>query len=189
MSRSLSVCKNRGFALLVTLVMLVVLTIMIIGGVRSATIGEKSAGGYLERTKAFQQAEVSLRQGELQLRQQGCYPQVANGTVTISTAVTTGTATDCELTVGYDSTSTSAPTSWNAAWNTGATINAPATAVSAVNNTGGSSVTVGSYVIRVQGSSVGNCQKYSVTSRGVGSDSGGVNAAVVQSIVNVCKNT
>ncbi|QLG89206.1 hypothetical protein HQ393_13660 [Chitinibacter bivalviorum] len=55
--------KNQeGFILIVALMLLVIVTILVVNGMRSTTMNEKMAGNYMDRNRAFQAAEQGIRQ-------------------------------------------------------------------------------------------------------------------------------
>ena len=56
--------SNRGSALVVSLILLVVLTMLAVQGMRTNVMQERMAGNLRERNLAFQAAEAALRLGE-----------------------------------------------------------------------------------------------------------------------------
>lgn len=56
--------KQRGAALLISLVMLLAMTILAVTAARQVTLQERMAGNLRERSIAFEAAEAGLRQGE-----------------------------------------------------------------------------------------------------------------------------
>jgi len=56
---------QRGFALVVGLVLLVVMSLLAVTGVRSTILQERMAGNMHDRNLAFQAAEAALRHGEM----------------------------------------------------------------------------------------------------------------------------
>jgi len=61
---SVSSHRQRGMALLVSLVLLLLLTLMGISSMQNATLQEKMAGSVSLRNQSFQGAEAALRVGE-----------------------------------------------------------------------------------------------------------------------------
>jgi type IV pilus assembly protein PilX len=57
-------CTQRGMALLVSLVFLLLLTLIGLSSMQSATLQEKMAGSVVLRNQSFQSAEAALRVGE-----------------------------------------------------------------------------------------------------------------------------
>ncbi|MEH6493746.1 pilus assembly PilX family protein [Halopseudomonas sp.] len=64
-----SVCNQRGAALMVSLVFLLLLSLAALAGVRSATSQERMVANLHQRTLSFQAAEAGVRWVERQLRQ------------------------------------------------------------------------------------------------------------------------
>lgn len=65
MNRSpMTYCTQRGMALLVSLVFLLLLTLIGLSSMQSATLQEKMAGSVVLRNQSFQSAEAALRVGE-----------------------------------------------------------------------------------------------------------------------------
>lgn len=65
MNRSPMTCHpQRGMALLVSLVFLLLLTLIGLSSMQSATLQEKMAGSVVLRNQSFQSAEAALRVGE-----------------------------------------------------------------------------------------------------------------------------
>lgn len=63
--------RQRGMVLLVSLVFLLLLTMLGISSMQSATLQEKMAGSVTVRNTSFQRAEAALRLGETAIRAQG----------------------------------------------------------------------------------------------------------------------
>ncbi len=55
---------QRGSALVISLVFLVVMTLIAVGAMRDTTLQERMAGNLRDRSLAFQAAEAALREGE-----------------------------------------------------------------------------------------------------------------------------
>jgi type IV pilus assembly protein PilX len=94
--------KDGGFAMIMAMIILFVLTILVVNAVRGSSLSEQMAGSYMDRNRAMQAAEQALREGETKLMTlntatndpicldpQGC-KVAADGSVTlIATQVTT----------------------------------------------------------------------------------------------------
>lgn len=63
---------QRGFALIVSMIILLVMTVLVVNAVRHTSLNEKMSGNYMDRTRAFQAAEQGLRQGEAALANDLC---------------------------------------------------------------------------------------------------------------------
>lgn len=57
--------EERGVALIIALIMLVLMTLVGIAAIRGVTLEERMAGNTLDRSLSFQAAEDALRQGEV----------------------------------------------------------------------------------------------------------------------------
>jgi len=88
--------RQRGAALIVALIMLLLLTIIGVAGMRDNQLQEKMTGSSEDRAEAFQAAEAALRAGEAEV-------QGSNGTYTGSCSV--GTCYWDYQTNGYTSSS------------------------------------------------------------------------------------
>jgi type IV pilus assembly protein PilX len=71
--------KQRGAALVVSLIILLVLTLLGVQGMQTAILEEKMAGNFRDKKLAFEAAEEALRYGETWLDRQSSMP-VANAT-------------------------------------------------------------------------------------------------------------
>lgn len=69
MSPSLSLVTQRGAALLVGLIILILLTLIGLAGINSSTLQERMAGNHLMLQNAFQNAEAALRSAETDVLQ------------------------------------------------------------------------------------------------------------------------
>ncbi|SFZ77194.1 pilus assembly PilX family protein [Chitinimonas taiwanensis] len=58
---------NSGFVLITSLVFLIVLTMIVVSSIRSATLYERAAGNTRNHSQAFQAAEFALRQAQFRL--------------------------------------------------------------------------------------------------------------------------
>ncbi|WP_366940761.1 PilX N-terminal domain-containing pilus assembly protein [uncultured Azonexus sp.] len=85
--------RQRGFALVFSMIVLVILTAIVVGSVKTTTSVERAAGAYMDRTMAFQAAEQALSQGKTRLMENadiclgGC-SFASSGAVTASTTQT-----------------------------------------------------------------------------------------------------
>lgn len=59
--------QQRGAALIVALIMLLISTVIGLAAVRSATLSERMSGNMYDRSLAYQAAEAALRAGEAEL--------------------------------------------------------------------------------------------------------------------------
>jgi type IV pilus assembly protein PilX len=66
--RNQNLKKQRGVALIVSLIMLLLMTLLAISSMNTTVLEEKMAGNYKDRNMAFQAAEAGLRAGETYLR-------------------------------------------------------------------------------------------------------------------------
>lgn len=105
---SFNISRERGAALFVSLVFLLILTIIGLAGMQNTSLEEKMAGNMRDRSLAFQAAESALRAGEDRLL------NPANGSVVFTCAVgndgvymnsTQNPSTDCPSTNGWPSNS------------------------------------------------------------------------------------
>ncbi|MCL6264289.1 PilX N-terminal domain-containing pilus assembly protein [Craterilacuibacter sp. RT1T] len=55
--------RQSGYVLIVTLILLLAVTILVLNASRSSTMGERMAGNQMDRVRAKQLAELSVRQG------------------------------------------------------------------------------------------------------------------------------
>lgn len=80
--------RQRGAALIVGLIMLLLLTLIGVAGMRDTLLQEKMAGNMRDREIALQAAEAALRAGELEL--QGLNPSFPNNSGRYDLASATG---------------------------------------------------------------------------------------------------
>ena len=59
--------QQSGAALIVSLILLIVLTVLSIAAMQGTTMQERMAGNYRDTNQAFQAAEAALREGEAEL--------------------------------------------------------------------------------------------------------------------------
>ncbi|WP_223500378.1 PilX N-terminal domain-containing pilus assembly protein [Pseudomonas sp. BF-R-24] len=82
MNRSPMTCyTQRGMALLVSLVFLLLLTLIGLSSMQSATLQEKMAGSVALRNQSFQRAEAALRVGESTVQRDSYALPVCSGIV------------------------------------------------------------------------------------------------------------
>lgn len=155
---------EKGFTLIFTMLILLVLTILVLAAVRQSTLNEKMSGNYMDRNRAQQAAEQAIQQAKALL--------VANGETCLS---------GCQFSSSGVATSSSTPlnaipTSW--------------TGVNAIPMTlYAGQTTSGTYKIDLLASSFlpaakNSCIPYSITGRGQGIDSRSV--VVLQTVAFVC---
>jgi type IV pilus assembly protein PilX len=60
--------KQQGMALVISLIMLLLMTLLAISSMNTTVLEEKMAGNYKDRNMAFQAAEAGIRAGESYLR-------------------------------------------------------------------------------------------------------------------------
>lgn len=63
--------QERGFVLIITMLIMLILTILVVNAIRIGTLSEKMAGNHMERIRAKQAAEQALRQGAALLANNG----------------------------------------------------------------------------------------------------------------------
>ncbi len=162
--------RQNGFALIMAMIILAVMSILVINSVRNTTLGEKMAGSYMDRTRAQQAAEQAIRQGEAILVANGktCYKGCA---VSSSAIVTSTTAAENAL-----------PTVWPVS---------DAGAVTVTTATG--QVSTAKYVVvrlttafRPSDASnpLSKCMPYSIMGKGVGADTRSI--VILQTVALVC---
>lgn len=61
--------NEKGFVLIVALVLLTAMTIIVVGALKGTTLNERMAGSYMDRNRAYQGAEMALRQAEAKLQE------------------------------------------------------------------------------------------------------------------------
>jgi type IV pilus assembly protein PilX len=66
--------KQQGLALIVSLIMLLIMTLLAVNSMQTTVLEEKMAGNYKNRNMAFQSAEAGLRAGEDYLRDTPALP-------------------------------------------------------------------------------------------------------------------
>lgn len=170
--------RQRGFALIMSMLVLLMLSIVVLNAVRSNVLNERMAGAYMDRTRAFQAAEQAIQQGKAALMSNTavCFESAlgcsfaANGT---ATAIASGTQLP-----------TTMPESWAGA-------GTPVAMTLASSQTGCSS---GSFAITrfnhaglentIGGTPDSNCKAYSIMGRGQGTDADAV--VIIQVVTWLC---
>ena len=157
------VSPQKGFALIVSMLILLVLTILVVNAVRNTTMNERMAGNYMDRTRAMQAAEQALRQAETLL--------VTNGDTCLS---------GCAVSGGKVTDSAASAVSIPAAW-----VDANANDMTKATDQGSS----GKFQVALLADSFlptgkSGCKAYSVMGRGEGLDTRSV--VVLQTIAFVC---
>lgn len=168
--------KEGGFALIISMLVLLLLTVIVLGSVRVNTMSEKIAGNYMERNRAFQAAEQAIRQANaiLMANPDLCFESVlgcaiaANGQVTALSGGTTLPRLN-PLPSTWDSTR-----AVTISLATGQVSSAQYT----VTRTAETSMPVEG------GGTVSDCKSYSVMGRGVGQDTKAV--VLLQTVVWLC---
>lgn len=92
--------NQRGFVLITTMLILLVLTILVVNAVRGTTLNEKMSGNYMDRTNAQLAAEQALRQGQALLVENG--EQCLSGCAIGASTVTASTAAATEIPTGWN---------------------------------------------------------------------------------------
>lgn len=73
--------KQQGLALVVSLIMLLLMTLLAVNSMQTTVLEEKMAGNFKDKNMAFQSAEAGLRAGEDYLRDTAALP-LFDGTTT-----------------------------------------------------------------------------------------------------------
>jgi len=83
---------QNGMALVVSLIMLLLMTLLTISSMRTTILEEKIAGNYKDRNTAFQASEAGLRAGENYLRTTLVLPIFDGSTIGLYQPTTSGAA-------------------------------------------------------------------------------------------------
>ena len=165
-----SVFRQKGFALIISMLILLVLTILVINAVRNTSLNEKMAGNYMDRTRAQQAAEQVLRQGVAALTHENCSastgctltsltaPPTSPGPVAVTVMPSAWSAAGAMDMVRYYSSSAEQPTS--------------------------AQLSVALLADTFLPAGKAGCKAYSLMGRGVGLDSRSV--VVLQTVAYVC---
>lgn len=161
--------RQQGFALIVSMIILAVMSILVVNAVRNTTLSEKMAGSYMDRNLAQQAAEQALRQGQAIL--------LANGALCVS-----GCAVSSAGVVSAAVTPTALPSNWdnNAGWNE--------SLAASINKSSGQ-LTSGKYQVTLLPNSAlpsgkSLCKAYSVMGKGVGLDTRSI--VILQTVAVIC---
>lgn len=157
--------REKGFVLIVSMLVLLILTILVVNSVRSSVLGEKMAGNYMDRNRALQAAEQALRQGEAALLGADSGQTCLSG---------------CSITAGAVAASTASVNAIPSAWSDPG---------SATITTAYGQLTTAKYQVNQLNDSLraadkNDCKAYSVMGRGAGVDSRAV--VLLQTVVYVC---
>jgi type IV pilus assembly protein PilX len=172
---------QKGFVLIVSLIMLVAVTLFVMAGMRSSTVSERMAGSHMDRGRAKMAAEQALVQGLAALK--------TGGTICVEDGCTTANL----ATTGAAVTTTVMPSVWS---DTNA-VEVPilhTTVVEDPSDTSRNKVTHGKFLINWLNNSAfttstpstgkETCKAYSIMGRGVGLASTSV--VVLQTIAYAC---
>ncbi len=154
--------NQKGFVLIVAMILLAVMSLFAVGGMRQASLAEKMAGNYLDRNRAKLSAEQALVQGQTLLR--------ANAVTCLETA--------CDNTGLVGVSSANATATLPAVWS-------DANSVAIVPAAG--QLTSGKYLINAlthANFSKVDCRPYSIMGRGVGLNASSI--VVLQTVVYIC---
>lgn len=157
--------NEAGFALIVSMIILVVLTILVVSSMRSTTLSEKMSGSYMDRTLAQQAAEQALRQAESKLVSEG--EKCVVGCTIKAGTVATGAVAAANMTL---------PVAWS---------DTDATVITADTE----QKTTAKYIVSLLpdtflASGKTGCKAYSIMGRGTGVDTNSV--VVLQTVAYVC---
>lgn len=164
--------REKGFALLFTMLVLILLSVVVISSVRTTTFGERVSGSYMDRTRAFQEAERALAQGKAMLMDNsalcldGC--QVSSS----------GVVADSGLGQAFGATTWD----WSSASLNIVTDNNASYIIDKLKKTDTAGVPV-EFVTPSTGQTRTDCQPYSILGRGQGNGGGEV---VLQTVVWLC---
>lgn len=173
--------NQKGFVLIVSLILLVAVTLFVMAGMRSSTVSERMAGSHMDRGRAKMAAEQALVQGLAALQ--------AGGSMCVDDGCTTANL----ATTGAAVTTTVMPSVWS---DTNAVL-VPVSNTTAVEDTLDNSkdkITHGKFLINWLNNSAfttstpstgkEGCKAYSIMGRGEGLVSTSV--VVLQTIAYVC---
>lgn len=166
---------QRGFALLTSMLVLLILSIVVVNAVRTNLLNERASGGYMDRTRAFQAAEQAIQQGKALL--------MANTTLCFESAL--GCSVNSGGQVSAIASGTTLP---NTLPNGGSWVDGQAVTISPSPKPDGTTQYTKYMVTRLANTSLvtptetggtqsylqSNCKAYSIIGRGVGMDSSAV---------------
>ena len=157
--------KQAGMSLIVAMIMLLVITILVLSGLRNTTMSERMSGNHMDRTRAYETAEQGITQGLAVLQNN---PDACLSGCTSASGINNA---------GLGASSTTLPSSWS-----------DTDAVDITKATG--QKTGGKFVINqltdagfVPTAKAG-CMPYSVMAKGVGLDSN--TTVILQTIAFAC---
>lgn len=153
--------REQGFALIFSMLTLLLLTIIVVNSVRTTTMNEQMAGSYMDRNRAYQAAELALRQGEALLS--------SNSDICLTGCIVNGAGA---VVAGSDSPNT-----------------LPASFTGNKEMTAANGGTSGAYMIRQLSdahvpSAKSGCKAYSIMGQGKGIDAR--TAVVLQTVAFMC---
>lgn len=159
--------KETGFALIVAMIILAVLSVLVINSMRSTTFSERMAFSYMDRALAQQAAEQALREGGALLIENAamCARNVDDTTILGCVVSSTGAVSAATAAGG------ALPIAWSA------TNAVTMTAVTGQNSSA-------KYVIQLLNTSTPNCWFYSIMAQGTGRDSN--TKVVLQTVARLC---
>jgi type IV pilus assembly protein PilX len=160
--------RQQGFVLVVTMILLLVVSLLVLGGMRSSVLGERMAGNAMDRNLAKLAAEQAVTQGLAVLQ--------ANAATCLDTGCTATTTPG--VGIGAALAVTTAPSTWSGTDSVNAT--------KATDQKGS-----GKFLINLlsdasfTASPRDKCKAYSVRGRGEGQNS--LSVVVLQTIAYVCE--
>lgn len=154
--------KQKGFVLVVAMILLAVMSLFAVGGMRQASLAEKMSGNYLDRNRAKLSAEQALIQGQTLLRANAvtCLESVCDNTGLVGASSAVASAT--------------LPSVWS-----------DANSVAIITAAG--QLTSGKFLINAlthANFSKVDCRPYSIMGRGVGLNANSI--VVLQTVVYIC---
>lgn len=173
---------QKGFALIISMLVLILLTVVVLASVRANQFNERMAGGYMDRTLAFQAAEQALQEGRALLVANAavCFDSTLGCSV-VPVSAGSASATITSLPGGSNLPEmTPLPTTWDASKSVAANLANGQKSKSAytITRLKGTSMPV------TGGGSVSDCKAYSVLGRGVGMDA--TTVVLLQAVVWMC---
>lgn len=161
--------KETGFALIVAMIILAVLSVLVINSMRSTTFSERMAFSYMDRALAQQAAEQALREGGALLIEHAdmCARNVDDATILGCVVSSKNVVSAASAT-----TATALPSAWSAT---------DAVTMKAVTGQNSSA----KYVIQLLNTSTSSCWFYSIMAEGTGHDSSNTKV-VLQTVARLC---
>ncbi len=161
---------QKGFALIVSMLILLVLTILVVNAVRNTSLNEKMAGNYMDRTRAQQAAEQVLRQGVAALTHENCSASTGCTLTSLSTAPT--------------SPGPAAVNAMPASWSSAGALDMVRYLSSSTEQPTSAQLSVALLADTFLPAGKAGCKAYSLMGRGVGLDSRSV--VILQTVAYVC---